>query len=434
MIEQNLKIELIHDGGVQHEGYQALGFYAMPLLHKWPAPRLDERGEYRWSAYDKAGSLLASRGYSPLFAEWQSTLKPTDLESNHKFRECIIIPGTPEAQVVIERRSVLQGWRKIAVINVPKDTDQVFLPRGVQVRNLHEGGAPEQCLNIVFISEGYGYKDQDLFWEDATRASALLLEAAPYSEHKALINTTAILKPIRIPGIPLAEKDDATMTNFDTTYGALGMDRYMAVRDPHALFESIGNVPCDVPVVLCNSEKYGGCGLYHQYCALPARIDPPVFEYLLLHEFAHAFAGVGDEYFDSTVTYTAEWLRDNPAWEPNVSTLENGKVKWQHRIAPDTPVPTPWRKDEYVALAEKARGAGTYVDPDSAAKAQLADFLKAEPHYGRIGAFEGARYTATGLYRPEVDCRMFSKTAKHFCTICSETISNAIRETSGQGV
>lgn len=431
MIEENLRVELIHDGGLQHEGYQALGFYAMPAMHRLAPPKLDERGDYRWSVFTNGGEPVASRGYSPLFGEWQSTLSNTDIDAKHNFREVIIVPHAPEGQIVLERRMPLTGWRKLAVINIPKETDPPFAPKGTHLRPLHEGGEPGKSLNVCFISEGYSYKEELQFLEDAQRASDMLLAAAPYSEFKTRINTFALAKLSRYSGIPLSEREDATNTNFDTSYGALGMDRYMAIRDPHALFEAIGNAPCDVVVVLCNSDKYGGCGLFNQHCALPARVDAAVFEYLLLHELGHAFAGLGDEYFDSSVTYTAEWLLANPPWEPNVSDLLNGQVRWQSRIAPDTPVPTPWRKDEYVELAATAREAADHLDPDAASKASLGEFLRAEAHYGKTGAFEGARYTATGLYRPEVDCRMFSKTARHFCSVCSETIASTIKGIAG---
>lgn len=425
---QDLRIDLIHEGSAQHEGYQGLGFFALPRLHVWPStPAPDEHGEYRWGLFDKSGALAASRGFSPLFAEWQSTLKPDDVESARNFRECIVVPDIPGGQVVIERRDAIRGWRRVAVINIPAETDPAFLPRGVQVHKLHEGGDPAVCTNIVLISEGYGYRDLDLFIEDARRAADILLNNAPYSECKDKLNITAIAKLLRNASMPLSEKEDATVTNFDTCYGMLGMDRYIGVRDPHALYETIGNVPCDTVIVLCNSEKYGGCGLYNQHCALPGRIDPKTFEYLLLHEFGHSFAGLGDEYFDSAVTYTPEWLAANPPWEPNVSAVYDGRVKWQARIAADVPVPTPWRQAEYMELTKAARDNRDHVEPEEAARVDIDGFLRAEPYYGKTGAFEGARYTAHNLFRPEVDCRMFSKTAKHYCAVCHDVIAGVLK-------
>ena len=45
---------------------------------------------------------------------------------------------------------------------------------------------------------------------------------------------------------------------------------------------------------------------------------------------------------------------------------------------------------------------------------------------GQVGAFEGAGYRAKGLYRPEVDCIMFTRNPKHFCRVCRNTLEQVI--------
>ena len=52
--------------------------------------------------------------------------------------------------------------------------------------------------------------------------------------------------------------------------------------------------------------------------------------------------------------------------------------------------------------------------------------LRAEAHYGEIGAFEGAGYQAKGLYRPAVDCIMFTRNPDHFCPVCAAAIERVI--------
>ena len=52
--------------------------------------------------------------------------------------------------------------------------------------------------------------------------------------------------------------------------------------------------------------------------------------------------------------------------------------------------------------------------------------LEKQTYYGQVGAFEGGKYQAKALYRPEVDCLMFSRKAKRFCHICQKTINEAI--------
>ncbi len=47
-------------------------------------------------------------------------------------------------------------------------------------------------------------------------------------------------------------------------------------------------------------------------------------------------------------------------------------------------------------------------------------------HAGKIGAFEGASYEATGLYRPATDCIMFSRNDVGFCAVCRRAIERII--------
>jgi hypothetical protein len=45
---------------------------------------------------------------------------------------------------------------------------------------------------------------------------------------------------------------------------------------------------------------------------------------------------------------------------------------------------------------------------------------------GKVGAFEGAGYEARGLYRPEAECIMGSRTTRTFCRVCQRAISRVI--------
>ena len=52
--------------------------------------------------------------------------------------------------------------------------------------------------------------------------------------------------------------------------------------------------------------------------------------------------------------------------------------------------------------------------------------LGREEYAGRVGAFEGAMYEAQGLYRPGVDCVMFTRDDVGFCPVCSRAIDRII--------
>jgi hypothetical protein len=52
--------------------------------------------------------------------------------------------------------------------------------------------------------------------------------------------------------------------------------------------------------------------------------------------------------------------------------------------------------------------------------------LGAEPHAGKVGAFEGAGYQATGMFRPSADCIMFTRDPVAFCAVCRRAIERVI--------
>jgi hypothetical protein len=47
-------------------------------------------------------------------------------------------------------------------------------------------------------------------------------------------------------------------------------------------------------------------------------------------------------------------------------------------------------------------------------------------HAGAVGAFEGASYESTGLYRSEVDCIMFTRNPVGFCRVCRRAIERVV--------
>ena len=43
-----------------------------------------------------------------------------------------------------------------------------------------------------------------------------------------------------------------------------------------------------------------------------------------------------------------------------------------------------------------------------------------------VGVFEGAGYATKGLYRPMIDCIMFTKAQTKFCVVCEEAMIQII--------
>ena len=199
---------------------------------------------------------------------------------------------------------------------------------------------------------------------------------------------------------------------------------------------------------MVNHKRYGGGGIYNLYCTFTS--DNQWNDYIFLHEFGHSFGGLADEYYTSESAYNDFYPAGIEPLEPNITALLDAPdVKWENLLTEDIEIPTPWEKEDYdkmdytwqeqrralndkvsqlkrsgaqvneILLAEK-----NYADQDRAHAVKVDTYLRASKYWGKVGAFEGAGYAATGLYRPMLDCIMFSKGPKPFCAVCKDHIIN----------
>ena len=171
-------------------------------------------------------------------------------------------------------------------------------------------------------------------------------------------------------------------------FNIFGLERYALTYDNRALRNLAASAPYDIVEVLMNESKYGGGGIYNQQSTVAASNESA--EYIFIHELAHNLAGLGDEYV-GTVTYETGAPITAEPWEPNITALHDpSSLKWRDLVQPGTPVPTPMS------------------------------------HAGKVGAFEGAGYEARGLFRPEAECIMGSRTVTTFCRVCQRAINRII--------
>ena len=54
-------------------------------------------------------------------------------------------------------------------------------------------------------------------------------------------------------------------------------------------------------------------------------------------------------------------------------------------------------------------------------------FFGKEKYTGKVGAFEGAGYLSKGLFRPQIDCIMYTRHME-FCKVCRRSIENVISQ------
>ncbi|PYQ49244.1 MAG: peptidase M64, partial [Acidobacteria bacterium] len=201
----------------------------------------------------------------------------------------------------------------------------------------------------------------------------------------------------------------------------------------HRMRDVASSAPYDFLEILVNEKQYGGGGIFNDQAT--ACVDSAFSEYIFVHEFGHHFAALADEYYTSPVSYETTGGTEHPEpWEPNV-TANGPHPKWT--TDPDVPLPTPWEKDEFerhshAYQAERARLRASNA-PESQMDKLFTDqrtwetkFLGSQKYAGKIGAFEGAEYEPRGLYRPEVDCIMFTRDEVGFCRVCRKAIERII--------
>jgi hypothetical protein len=415
-----IRLEFWHVGGPRNERYVLACAYAAAHADPHLRGRAAQQGTYRW-VLELDGETVASRGYSALFEEWQTTVTAQDGTQVMQMPESHTVPWVLGSRLKLQRRS-RGGFVTLLEMSLPHSASvaPAIPPPIREWRAIHGDRGP----TFLLVAEGYAQEDRDCFFTHAATACRVLLKVEPFASRMDRIRVAALFVPCRISGIA-AKLDPATDgSNFASAYGTFGMARYLVCNDQHALHRAVAGVPWNTLVVLANGTAYGGSGIYNAYACVAAAMDTEDFAYVLPHELGHSFGGLADEYFGKQVAYIVADEDPWEAWEPNVSALDaQGRVKWQDLLPQDTPVPTPWQHAEFCRISR-------YVTAQPANRDQIAGLLSVEPTLGRLGVFEGARYRANGMFRSEVDCRMFSKSATRFCAICQETLLGAIDATS----
>ncbi|HSQ76578.1 MAG TPA: M64 family metallopeptidase, partial [Bacteroidota bacterium] len=122
-------------------------------------------------------------------------------------------------------------------------------------------------------------------------------------------------------------------------------------------------------------------------------------------------------------------------WEPNITALlDRQNVKWKELLTPGLAVPTVWQKAAFDSI-ETLRGKLDRLAPDYYEKREplyraSTEILRSSEFTGKVGVFEGAGYVSRGLYRPAIDCRMFSLSLVDFDPVCSAAIERVINQYS----
>jgi hypothetical protein len=432
---RTLRVGYVHMGNSREERF---ALDRVVLEGPWPGnPRkpIDDTGlgAYGVTVTDVAsGKIVYSRGFSSIFAEWETTDEAKQVD--RAFHESVRFPE-PSAAVTValtkRRGGVMQPLWSVKVD--PKDPAIERAAPSGRAWAVMENGPPRDKVDLLLMGDGYTAAEMDKWHADAKRLAELLFAESPFKERRQDFNVWAVDTPSSESGV--ARPSDAVWRRsaLGATYDAFGSERYVLTMDDERLREAAAAAPYEFMEIVVNDRKYGGGGIFNLYATVSA--DNAFTPYVFVHEFGHHFAGLADEY------YTSAAATENPAahpepWEPNV-TVDPQASKWKTLVRPGTPLPTPWSKTEFEALERdiqaRRRAIRAAHRPEDEMEAlfreersKVEPLLAAGPHGRAVGAYEGAMYESRGYYRPQADCIMFTRDPVGFCAVCARAIARIV--------
>ena len=439
-----MRLDYYHTGDASHEVFSVDRIVIEPL--PWPgnpSQAIDSSnlGKYFFEVRDaKTKQVLYSRGFASIYGEWETTDEAKTVKRTFQESLRFAAPTAP-VSIVLKKRDAKNVFQAVWTTSI--DPADQFIDRSKPVApapliTIQKTGEPEDRVNFLILGDGYTAAEAKKFEADARRLTEVLFATSPFKENRRSFNVWALCPPAAESGISRPSTGIYRDSPLGATYDAFGSERYVLSFDNRALRRTAQFAPYEFIEVIVNGRTYGGGGIFNLYSTVAA--DNAFANYVFVHEFGHHFAGLGDEYYTSSVAYTPAADRVEP-WEPNVTALlDISTLKWRNLASPFanvTPIPTPWNKEEFENYSREIQRRRMQLrkekrpeeEMEALCREELAHEQKmfaAEKYYGHVGAFEGALYEARGYYRPEVDCIMFSRT-DHFCKVCRAAIERIIK-------
>lgn len=262
------------------------------------------------------------------------------------------------------------------------------------IDTIYYSGARDSRINFVFLSDGYQQSELSKYLTDVKSSVGYFFKVTPFSNYKNYFNVFAISIPSKESGAghprtaadcpDSASHPKLTVNNyFGSTFDVSGVHRLLTVLRS----DSVANVlkrnfpDYDQAFVLVNTPYYGGAG-----GTFPTSSTVSSATEIIVHEFAHSFAKVSDEY-GGNCSYKS-------IVGPNVTQAKTyDLIPWNNWIDKSTPVPTP-TSSQYQKLT---------------------------------GLFQGAYYCDTDWYRPMYGCKMRTL-GVDYCNVCRQTLIEKIHD------
>lgn len=459
-MDKTMRIDYFHIGDAEEEWITLDQIYEQGI---WAGSRhnlIDDfnNGRYYVKIYDSSsGKLIFSKGFDSYFGEYKTTDKALK-GIKRTYHESVLVPFPKnKVKFILEarnRKNILQPLFRQEIdpsgISIIKEN----LGGGVKVFEIRNNGDPHEKVDIAFVAEGYTLEQEEKLQADLERFTDVFFSQEPYKTFKDRFNIYGVFKASEESGCDEPRHGVYKNTPLNATFNSLGSERYLLTEDNKALRDIAAHVPYDALFIMVNHKRYGGGGIYNLYCTFT--VDNQWYEYLFLHEFGHSFSGLADEYYTSSVAYNEFYPRGVEPVEPNITALlEPKNVKWKDLVSSGIEIPTPWEKEgfdkmdnDYQKIRRKINEKIARMKREGAPQAEVLkveqeserlsrehakkveDYISKSRFQDKVGVFEGAGYSAKGLYRPMLDCIMFTKGKKPFCEVCERHVIRVINHYS----
>ena len=395
--DRTMRFDFHHAGDNRSEHYYFDGLKAEPYWAGSKRSLVDTTGlgNQFFRIVDRAsGREIYSRGYCTLFNEWQQTEEAERIARSYP--EAVVFPYPKHpCRIEFYGRNAQGAFEKRYEQEIDPESYFVaqFAPR-YETFDVVYNGAPEHRVDIVLLPEGYAADERAKFEEACRRFAEAMFVYAPYDRLRDRFNIRAVWAPSADSGVTIPGEHIWRNTACKANFNTFDSERYQTVADQQNLRDLAAHVPYDYIYVLSNTQKYGGGGIFNFY-GISAAHNPGFTGKIYIHEFGHLLMGLGDEYVGTTAYDESMYDKRLEPWEPNLTSLVDfdRKPAWKALIADGTPVPTP----------------------------------DTEAYADRVGVFEGAGYTAHGLYRPAHQCLMNSfRGVEAFCPVCRQAIESYV--------
>jgi hypothetical protein len=291
---------------------------------------------------------MYSRGFASIYGEWETTGEA----ASGMFRTLAEAVRVPEprrpAQLRLRKRSddglFHEVWQ-VAIDPASRFVDRPPLPEG-GAQALLENGTPSTKVDLLILGDGYSADEMGDYRQAAQGVVAALFAEEPFRSRKSDFNVWIVETPASRSGVSRPRAGVFRNSPLGTRYNAFDSERYILSLDDRAWRDAAAAAPYDAVIMLVNERKYGGGGIFNLYSTASA--GSAFAPYLYVHEFGHHFAGLGDEYYTSPVSYESDPNVIVEPWEPNVTALlDTTSLKWGDLVEDGVPLPTPWEKDSY---------------------------------------------------------------------------------------